>query len=82
MSYDEKVCGLKHKQVKETLDKHEKRLDEHDKKFENLDKIEAVHSEQILSLCKRLDRFSGIMMVMLGALVGFFFYAIQHNIFK
>lgn len=81
-NYDPELCDEKHKQIKETLNDHENRLNEHDKKFENLDKMEAVHNEQISNLCKRLDRFSGIMMVMLGALIGFFFYAIQHNIFK
>lgn len=82
MAYDEKVCNLKHEQTEKTLDEHGKRLDEHDKKFENLDKMEAVHGEQISSLCKRLDRFSAIMMLMLGALISFFFYAIQTKIFK
>ena len=80
--FSEKLCEEKHINIDKTLDDHEKRLDEHDKKFENLDKLEAVHGEQISNLCKRLDKFSGIMMVMLGALITFFFYAIEHNLFK
>lgn len=80
MPYNEDLELEKHKEIDKTLKEHGERLDGHDNKFESINTLEATHSQQIVDLCRRLDKFATIMMLMLGSLVGFFFYAIEKKI--
>jgi uncharacterized protein (DUF3084 family) len=52
---DEKLCTLKHQSIDIKLKEHDEKLKEHDDKIDTLEKSDAVHSNQIESLCKELD---------------------------
>jgi DNA-binding Xre family transcriptional regulator len=74
---DEKVCLLKHEQIDERLDSHDLTLKEHTDKISTLEKSDAVHTERLESLCKKLnDQTNAIWALVLavfGALITYFF---------
>ncbi|NFP92423.1 hemolysin XhlA family protein [Clostridium sporogenes] len=72
--------------LKDKIDTHDKRLNSHG---DRLDKIEVTLAESkadIKNLCKDIRNLTSILKwlctLMGSSLVAFFFYAIQHNIFK
>lgn len=82
---DLEICEERHKNISETLSRHERRMNNHS---ERLDKIEQVNTrldERLSGLIKQLEGLNKILKwfigVMIGAFIGFFFYAVQINIF-
>jgi uncharacterized coiled-coil protein SlyX len=79
------VCKEKHKRVDEKLEDHEERLSDHDKAIEKLSKSDAVNTTLIGQLIKKLDGLTtaiwALVLVFIGSVVSFFFYAIQSKIF-
>lgn len=83
---EEKLCEIKHLRIDEKLELAETRLNCHS---ERLDKIEYASGrleerldgliKQLSSLNTTLKWFVGLMV---GAFVGFFFYAVQQGIFR
>ncbi|NEZ47221.1 hypothetical protein FDF74_08365 [Clostridium niameyense] len=72
--------------INHQLEIHEKRLNNH---AERLDRIEQSQSEfkvEIKNLCENLKTLTNTMKWFIGiwvtSLLGFFFYAVQHNLFK
>jgi hypothetical protein len=78
------ICIEKHKRVDEILDEHGKRLDEHDTDIGALKTNEAVHSVQIDSLVKGIDKLVStikwLIGILLSGVIGFFFYALEKKI--
>lgn len=72
--------------ISHQIEIHEKRISNHAKR---LDKIEQSQSEfkiEIKNLCENLKTLTNTLKWFMGiwvtSLLGFFFYAIQHNILK
>lgn len=84
------LCEKEHKSVDERFDRHEKWLGEHEEKIDELQKSDVKNTTEIQNLCKQiadlvntLRWLIGILVVpFIGGLIGFFFYAIQHGLFK
>lgn len=72
--------------VKDKLDTHERRLNDHSGRIDKLEQRGAAVDTKIDSLCQQLQSLTITLRWFIGLLVGsfvaFFFYAVQHNIFK
>lgn len=83
---ESKTCELIHKRVDERLDIHEKRLNAHSEEIDKLTKSDAVNTTMIGQLIKKLDGLTtavwALVVVFVGGLMSFFFYAMQTGIFE
>ena len=72
--------------VKHQLQVHEKRLNDHSKEIDELKEGRAASNVKMDNLCERLEAqtksINWSIGIMATSLVGFFFYAIQTNLFK
>ena len=72
--------------VKDKLDTHETRLNNHSGRLDKLEQRGAAVDTKIDSLCQQLQSLTTTLRWFIGLLVGsfvaFFFYAVQHNLFK
>jgi chromosome segregation ATPase len=84
--FDEKLCGEKHKNLDSILNDHEIRLNKHGQRLDNLEQESAELKTDIKHLCEDLKDLTSVLRwfigVIISALLGFFFFAIQNNIFK
>ena len=83
---NDEVCLERHKRVDECLDKHDNRLNSHGTRLDCLEQDGRELKTEIKNLCKSLKSMTDIMKWFLtgigGALISFFFYAVQTGIFK
>ncbi|AUM88277.1 hemolysin XhlA family protein [Clostridium botulinum] len=81
-----KVWEEKHKRIEEKINVHDIRLNNHSERIDKIEQNQSRTDTKIENLCDQLKQLVSIMKwyigVSVGALVSFFFYAIQHNIFK
>ena len=81
-----KVCEEKHKRLEEKINVHDTRLNDHSGRIDKLEQNQSRVDVKIENLCEQIKQLVSIMKwyvgLTVGALVSFFFYAIQHNIFK
>ncbi|APQ72537.1 hemolysin XhlA family protein [Clostridium botulinum] len=81
-----KVCEEKHKRIEEKINVQDIRLNDHGKRIDKIEQNQSRTDTKIENLCDQLKQLIGIMKwyvgLTVGALVSFFFYAIQHNIFR
>ena len=72
--------------VKHQLQVHEKRFYDHSKEIDELKEGRAASNVKMDNLCERLEAqtksINWLIGIMATSLVGFFFYAIQTNLFK
>lgn len=72
--------------VEHRLKVHERRLNEHSKEIDELKEGRAASDVKMDNLCERLEAqtksINWLIGIMATSLVGFFFYAIQTNLFK
>lgn len=68
------------------LEVHDKRLNDHASRLDKLEQGQVEFRIQIQNLCKSIESLTGVLKWALGlfagSLVGFFFWAIQNNLFK
>lgn len=73
------ICKERHERIDE-------RLFDHDKKIDRLTRNDATNTAQISNLCNQIGGQTkalwGLSTSIVGALIGFFFYAIQSNLFN
>jgi chromosome segregation ATPase len=84
--YIEDICAEKHKRIEEKLGVHDTRLNNHSERIDKLEQYQSRTEAQITSLCEQIKNLVTTMRWFMGLLVGsfvsFFFYAVQHGIFK
>lgn len=84
--YNEKLCKEHCKNVDEKLDVHDKRLNNHADRIDKLEQYRSKSEEKIDNLCHDLQGLTTTLRwfigLLIGAFISFFFYAVQHNIFK
>ncbi|QCX32441.1 hypothetical protein FDN13_01300 [Caloramator sp. E03] len=84
--YSEKLCNEKHKQLESRIDTHEFRLNNHSERLDKIEQRGAAVDAKIESLCDQIKSLVAIMKwyigLTVGALVSFFFYAIEKGLFK
>ncbi|AWB31508.1 MULTISPECIES: hemolysin XhlA family protein [Clostridium] len=81
-----KVCEEKHKRIEEKINVHDIRLNDHGKRIDKIEQNQSRTDTKIENLCDQLKQLVSVLKwyigLTVGALVSFFFYAIQHNLFK
>ena len=81
-----KVCEEKHKRIEEKINVHDIRLNDHGKRIDKIEQSQSRTDAKIENLCDQLKQLVSVLKLYIGlsvgALVSFFFYAIQHNLFK
>ena len=84
--YNESLCKERHKAINDKMEVHDRRLNDHSGRIDKLEQRGAGVDAKIENLCEQIKSLVSIMKWFLGtlagALIGFFFYAIQHNLFK
>ncbi|BDR84861.1 hemolysin XhlA family protein [Clostridium tetani] len=68
------------------INEHTETLKEHDKRLDRIEQDSREFKIQIKNLCENIKNLTSAIKWLIGlgasGLLGFFFYAIQHNIFK
>lgn len=71
--------------VMKELDTHERRLNNHSERIDKLEQSNAELKVHIQNLCSNLESLTSaikyLVGLVVGSLLGFFFYAIQNNLF-
>lgn len=82
----EKICELKHEAIDKKFETAEKRLNNHGDRIDKLEQSGVRLEERLDNLIKQLAQLNTtlkwFMGLMIGAIVSFFFYAVQQSIFK
>lgn len=72
--------------IRHELDTHDKRLNNHGDRLDKLEREGAELKIEIKNLCDNLKSLTSMMKWFItavgGSFIGFFFYAVQQNIFK
>ncbi|AUN11556.1 hypothetical protein CGQ39_13375 [Clostridium botulinum] len=72
--------------ISHQIEIHEKRLNNHSERIDKIEQSQSRTDAKIENLCDQLKQLVSVLKwyigLSVGALVSFFFYAIQHNIFK
>ncbi len=72
--------------VKHQINVHEKRINNHSERLDKLEHDSVALKTELKNLCENLKSLTTVMKwfigLIVGSFVGFFFYAIQTNIFK
>ncbi|MFU0784480.1 MAG: hypothetical protein ACFWT2_15520 [Thermoanaerobacterium thermosaccharolyticum] len=83
---EKSICDERHRQTNYRLDVAEKKLDNHTARLDKIELANGRLEERLNNLITQLENLNKTMKwfigLLVGALVSFFFYAIQHNIFK
>lgn len=76
----------KHKRIDEKLEVHDNRLNNHSERIDKLEQNQSSINAKIENLCEQIkllvDTMKWFIGILVGSFIGFFFYAVQHNIFK
>ncbi|MBN3361761.1 hemolysin XhlA family protein [Clostridium botulinum] len=72
--------------MEEKINVHDIRLNDRSKRIDKIEQKQSRTDTKIENLCDKLKQLVSVLKwyigLSVGALVSFFFYAIQHNIFK
>ena len=81
-----KVWEEKHKQIDYRLDVHDKRLNSHSERLDRIELANGKLEERLNILILQLENLNKTMKwfitALIGAFISFFFYAVQHGLFK
>jgi len=82
----EDICKEKEKRINEMLNIHDTRLNSHSERLDKLEQYQSRAETKIENLCDQIKdlvtTMRWFMGLLIGAFVSFFFYAVQHGIFK
>lgn len=72
--------------IKDKLETCKERIDDHSTRIDKIEQIQAQERVEIENLCKSIDNLTSVLKWIVtglgGSFIAFFFYAIQHFIFK
>lgn len=81
---DTEVCLERHKRLDERLDTQDRRLNDHSKRIDGLEQYQSKTETRIENLCEQIQNLVTTLRwaagILLGALVSFFFYAVQTGV--
>ncbi|WP_142415393.1 hemolysin XhlA family protein [Hathewaya massiliensis] len=80
------ICQERHKRIDEKIEVHERRINNHSERIDKLEQYQSKTEAKIENLCEQISSLVSTMKwfigLLVGSFVGFFFYAIQRNLFK
>ncbi|MBL7575501.1 Haemolysin XhlA [Peptoniphilus asaccharolyticus DSM 20463] len=83
---DEKQCEIYRQHLLEKVNRNEIRINDHSKRIDSIEQHNSRTDEKIENLIDKMDNLISTMRWGMGLLVGsfvsFFFYAVQHGLFK
>lgn len=83
---EEKICIEKHKRIDEKFETQERRINNHSERLDKMEIFSSKLEERLDNLITQLGNLNTTMRwfmgVLVGALVSFFFYAVQQGIFR
>lgn len=86
MEYNENLCVERHKRIDQNFEKIDKTLVTHDKRLDDLEQYKSRTEAQLEALCEQIRNLVSTMRwfmgLLLGGIVGFFFYALQQGLLK
>ena len=86
MDYNENLCLERHKRIDESFKKVDGKLENHDRRIDVLEQYKSKTEAQIDALVEQIKNLVTTMRwfmgLLLGGIVGFFFFALQQGIFK
>lgn len=72
--------------IKHQIEVHDKRINNHSERLDKLEQDSVALKTELKNLCENLKSLTTVMKwfigLIIGSFVGFFFYAVQNNIFK
>lgn len=72
--------------IKHQINVHDTRINDHSKRLDKLEQDSVALKTELKNLCENLKSLTTVMKwfigLIIGSFVGFFFYAIQTNLFK
>lgn len=72
--------------IKHQIEVHDKRINNHSERLDKLEQDSVALKTELKNLCENIKSLTTVMKwfigLIIGSFVGFFFYAIQNNIFK
>ena len=84
--YDEKLCEQKHRQIDEKFKEQGGTLKEYGGRIGKMEQDGRESKTQTQNLCEIVKNLNTTMRwfmgLFIGSFVSFFFYAVQHNLFK
>ncbi len=84
--YNERLCSKTHERIDEKIETAERRLNDHSKRQDKTELVVGRLEERMDSLIKQLTSLNTTMRwfmgLLIGALVSFFFYAVQQGVFR
>jgi len=84
--YDEKLCEQKHRQIDEKFKEQGGTLKEYGGRIGKMEKDGRESKTQTQNLCEIVKNLNTTMRwfmgLFIGSFVSFFFYVVQHNLFK
>lgn len=75
-------CDIYRKHLEEKIEKQEQKIDEHDIRLDKLEQDRATIYAKIENLVDKLGLTNKLLFALITALAGFFFYAVEHAVFK
>lgn len=82
----DELCEVQRKNILEKIEVQDRRLNNHADRIDKLEQSQSRIDTKIESLCDQIKQLVSVMKwyigLTVGALISFFFYAIQHNLFK
>jgi len=86
VEYNENLCVERHKRIDQNFEKIEKTLITQDKRLDELEQYKSRTEAQLEALCEQISNLVTTMRwfmgLLLGGIVGFFFYALQQGLLK
>lgn len=83
---DDKLCEIRHKRIEEKFEVHERRINNHSERLDRIELVNGKMEERLDNLIKQLAQLNSTMKwfitALVGAFISFFFYAVQHGLFK
>lgn len=83
---NEELCLERHKRLEEKLETHDTRLNVHSDRLDKLEQYQSRTEAKLENLCEQIGSLVSTMKwfigLLVGAFVGFFFYAVQHGLIK
>lgn len=75
-------CDIYREHIEQKINTNEQRLNNHSERLDKLEQDRATIFTKIENLVDKLSLTNKLLFALITALIGFFFYAVEHAMFK